>query len=79
MKNTMRLKLAGIGSAILLTAIPGLAQEQKSAGRTLEGLEWRIHEELAMLPYHGVFDTLRFELQSKTVTLAGQVVSYARR
>ena len=74
MKNTMRLKLAGIGCAIVLAANPGLAQEHKWAGRTLDALEWRIHEELTMLPFHGVFDTLRFELQGKTVTLSGQVV-----
>ena len=27
-----------------------------------------------MVPFHGVFDTLRFELHEKTVTLSGQVV-----
>ena len=27
-----------------------------------------------MVPFHGVFDTLRFELNGKTVTLSGQVV-----
>lgn len=74
MKNTMPLKLAKIGCAILLAALPALGQEHKWAGRTLDGLEWRIHEELAMLPFHGVFDTLRFELQGKTVILSGQVV-----
>ena len=50
------------------------SQEHKWAGRTLNDLEWRIHQGLAMIPFHGVFDTLRFELNGKTVTLSGQVV-----
>lgn len=58
----------------MFAALPMLAQEHKWAGRTLNDLEWRIHEELAMVPFHGVFDTLRFDLQNKTVTLSGQVV-----
>ena len=74
MKNTIRMKLAGIGCAILFAALPAAAQEHKWAGRTLNGIEWRIHEELATLPFHGVFDTLRFEMQGKTVTLSGQAV-----
>jgi hyperosmotically inducible periplasmic protein len=74
MKNIMRLKLAGIGCVMLFSALPAVAQDHKWAGRTLDGLEWRIHEELATLPFHGVFDTLRFEMQGKAVTLSGQVV-----
>ena len=61
-------------SVAMFAALPMLAQEHKWAGRTLNDLEWRIHEELAMVPFHGVFDTLRFELNGKTVTLSGQVV-----
>jgi hyperosmotically inducible periplasmic protein len=74
MKKTMRFKLAGIGCVMLFAALPAVAQDHKWAGRTLDGLEWRIHEELTMLPLHGVFDTLRYEVQGKTVTLSGQVV-----
>jgi len=74
MKNTLPMNLTKIGCAILLATLPALGQEHKWAGRTLDGLEWRIHEELAMLPFHGVFDTLRLELRGKTVTLFGQVV-----
>jgi hyperosmotically inducible periplasmic protein len=74
MKNTLALKLVKIGCAFLLAAMPALPQEHKFAGRTLDGLEWRIHVELAMLPFLGVFDTLRFEVQGRTVTLSGQVV-----
>jgi hypothetical protein len=74
MKKTIRMKLLGVGCVALFEALPLLAQEHKWAGRTLNDLEWRIHEELVMVPFHGVFDTLRFELQGKTVTLSGQVV-----
>ncbi len=74
MKSTMRLNLAGILGAILLAPLPGLAQEHKWAGRTLDELEWRIHEELEMLPSHGVFDSLNFEARGKTVILSGQAV-----
>ena len=59
----------------MLTALYALAQEHRWAGRTLNHLEWTIHEKLAVLPFHGVFDTLNFEVQGKTVTLSGQVVN----
>jgi hyperosmotically inducible protein len=74
MKNTLAPKFAKIGCAILLVALPTLGQEHKWAGRTLDAAEWRIHEELSMLPFYGVFDTLRFELRDKTVILSGLVV-----
>lgn len=68
------LKLFGLGCAILLASLFAFAEEHKWAGRTLNDLEWRIHEELAMVPFYGVFDTVRFELRDKTVTLSGQVL-----
>jgi hyperosmotically inducible protein len=74
MKNTLAPKFAKIGCAILLVALPTLGQEHKWTGRTLDAAEWRIHEELSMLPFYGVFDTLRFELRDKTVILSGLVV-----
>ena len=58
-----------------LLTLSAVAQDHKWAGRTLDDLEWSIHEKLAVLPFHGVFDTLRFEVQNKTVTLSGQVVN----
>jgi osmotically-inducible protein OsmY len=70
----MTSKLAKVGGAILLIALTVSGQEHKWAGRTLDETEWRIHEELAMLPFHGVFETLNFELRDKTVTLSGQVI-----
>ncbi len=70
----MTLKSAKVGSAILLLALTMSGQEHKWAGRTLSEIEWRIHEELAMLPFHGVFETLNFQLQDKTVILTGQVI-----
>lgn len=74
MNNKMRTKLFAVGCVAMFAALPMLADEHKWAGRTLNDLEWRIHEELAMVPFHGVFDTLRFEVTAKTVTLSGQVV-----
>jgi hyperosmotically inducible protein len=57
----------------LLFTLCGFAQQHKWAGRTLDDFEWAIHERLAAVP-HGVFDTLNFEAQDKTVTLSGQVL-----
>lgn len=67
-------RVTSAGSVTLLLALAGFAQDHKWAGRTLDSLEWAVHERLAALPSHGVFDTLRFELHEKTVTLSGQVV-----
>jgi len=64
-----------IGYATLLTASHAFAQQHKWAGRTLDDLEWAVHEKLAVLPGQGVFDTIRFEVQGKTVTLSGLVVN----
>jgi osmotically-inducible protein OsmY len=63
-----------IAGAALLLAFGASAQDHKWAGRTLDGLEQTIHDRLAALPYHGVFDTVNFELQGKTVVLTGFVV-----
>jgi len=58
----------------LLVVSCALAQEHPWAGRTLDDFEWTIHERLATLPSYSVFDTIRFEVQGKTVILSGQVV-----
>jgi hyperosmotically inducible protein len=68
-------KILRMGFAAVLTATYALAQQHKWAGRTLDDLEWAIHEKLAVLPAQGVFDTLRFEVQGKTITLSGLVVN----
>ena len=70
----MTSKLATVGGAMLLLALTVSGQEHKWAGRTLDETEWRIHEELAMLPFHGVFETLDFELRDNTVVLSGHVM-----
>jgi hyperosmotically inducible protein len=75
MTNNLLRRISRIGCAVLLVALCALAQEHRWAGRTLNDLEWSIHEKLAVLPLHGVFDTLNFEVQGKTVTLSGQVVN----
>ena len=68
----MRLSL--IAFAAFLTASRTVAQEHKWAGRPLDSIEHTLHEKLAVLPFYGVFDTVRFEIDGKTVTLSGSVV-----
>jgi len=74
MKNKLLKRYSLIGFAALLAALSAFGQEHQWAGRTLDDLEWTIHEKLAVLPSHGVFDTVRFEVQGNTVTLSGCVV-----
>ena len=74
MHNNLLKRISRIGCATLLVALCALAQDHKWAGRTLDAFEWTIHERLAELPFQGVFDTLRFDVQGKAVTLSGQVV-----
>jgi len=74
MKNNLTQRISMVGAALLLAALSAFAQEHKWAGRTLDNFEWSIHEKLAVLPAYGVFDTVRFEVQDKTVTLSGQVL-----
>ena len=71
MKNNLLRRISKIGCAAALSA---RAQEHRWAGRTLNDLEWTVHERLAVLPIHGEFDTLDFEVQGKIVTLSGQVL-----
>jgi len=73
MKSNLLKRISRIGCAALLIALCASAQEHKWAGRTLDDVEWTVHERLAALPFHGVFDTLNFEVQGKTVVLSGQV------
>jgi hyperosmotically inducible protein len=77
MKNKLMQTISRIGSVALLAAVCASAQQHPWAGRTLDNLEQNIHERLAVLPSYGVFDTVRFEVQGKTVTLSGLVVKEA--
>lgn len=74
MAKGILVKSGWIGCAILFASLVAFAQGHTWAGRTLNDLEWRIHEELAMVPFYGVFDTVGFELRDKTVILSGQVL-----
>jgi hyperosmotically inducible periplasmic protein len=74
MQNNLMQTISRIACATLLVAFCAPAQEHQWAGRSLNDFEWTIHERLAVLPSYGVFDTVRFEVQGKTVTLSGQVV-----
>ncbi len=71
----MMQRISRIGCATLLAVLGALAQEHKWAGRTLDEFEWTVHEKLAAIPFHGVFDTLNFEVQNNTVTLSGYVMN----
>jgi hyperosmotically inducible protein len=75
MTNNLLRRISRIGCAVLLVSLCALAQEHRWAGRTVNNLEWSIHQKLAVLPLKGVFDTLNFEVKGKTVTLSGQVVN----
>jgi hyperosmotically inducible protein len=75
MTHNLTTRLLRIAPAMLFAAVLAFAQDHRWAGRTLDDFEWTIHEKLAALPFHGVFDTLRFEVEGKTVTLSGQVVN----
>lgn len=63
-----------ISLLMLAASFAGFAQEHRWAGRTLDQLEWTIHERIAALPSHGVYDSVRFELTGDTVILTGQVI-----
>jgi hypothetical protein len=73
MKTLLR-RVLGLGGATLVAALCALGQNHYWAGRTLNDFEWSIHETLGTVPSYGVFDTINFEVQNKTVTLSGEVV-----
>jgi hypothetical protein len=57
--NNLPKKISRIAGATLLATLCALAQDHKWAGRTLDPLEWTIHERLAVLPSHGVLPSSR--------------------
>jgi osmotically-inducible protein OsmY len=63
-----------VAAAFLWLAPRTFAQEHPWAGRTLDDLERTIHQRLAQLPHHGVFDSINFEVQGQTVVLTGYVM-----
>jgi hyperosmotically inducible periplasmic protein len=73
MKNKLKRTLLTLVYASALAGSSAFAQQHQWAGRTLDNLEWAVHERLAGLPSYGVFDTIRFEVEGHTVTLSGQV------
>jgi hyperosmotically inducible protein len=74
MKDNLTRRILRIVAATLLAALCALGQDHIWAGRTLGSFEWTIHEKLAGLPSYGVFDTINFEVEGKTIKLSGQVV-----
>jgi hypothetical protein len=79
MKSNLTKTISRIGLVALFATLPILAQDHKWAGRTLNEMEWTIHQKLVMLPSYGIFDTLNIDVQGKTVTLSGQVISESVR
>ncbi len=79
LKQAALLSVIGLG-----TILPGTLQakdkskcgDKQSSARFVHDSETRIagqvHHELAMLPYHGVFDNLEFRVNGCAVTLLGQ-------
>src|SRR5271170_3523594 len=74
MNRTLLKRWMTIASFTLMVSACALAQEHKWAGRTLDDMESSVHEKLAVLPFYGVFDTIRFEVNGNAVVLTGQVV-----
>lgn len=74
MKKSLMKRFMTLASLAAIVAVSAMAQDHQWAGRTLDNLEWTIHEKLAVLPFYGVYDTIRFELNGSTVVLTGQVV-----
>ena len=74
MRGTFRNLLVPTVAAASLFASGVQAQEHRWAGRTLDKLEWAVHERLASLPMRGAFETLNFEVRGSDVILSGQVL-----
>lgn len=72
-RNYRSLVGRAVCAALLLTGAVQ-AQEHRWAGRTLDKLEWAVHERLASLPMRGAFETVNFEVDGSQVTLSGQVL-----
>jgi len=75
MRHNLAQRITKIACVTLFTALCALAQEHKWADRAPDDLESAIHERLATIPFHGVFDRLNFEVHGATVTLTGQVMN----
>ncbi len=69
----MTKRISRLACEALLVAAT-FAQDDKRAGRTLDNFESSIHEQLAAVPSYRVFDSIRFEVAGRTVTLSGHVV-----
>ncbi len=62
------LLLAGLAQGSV-TSIPATADSNPQK----DGLQAKVQHELIMLPYYGVFDDIRFQVEGSTVTLTGEV------
>ena len=53
---------------------PMFVQASTGTDKTMDRIVDRVHHELVMLPYYGIFDNLEYRVDGSTVTLMGQVV-----
>lgn len=63
-----------MGIALLLTALPAIAEGRPNNDVVNPQLAKKVRHELVTLPYYGVFDNLAYRINGSTVTLYGQVV-----
>ena len=65
--------------ALLGLVVLALGPLRASAGTTttpnVSSIPDRVHHELAMLPWYGIFDHLSYQVDGTEVTLSGQVIS----
>ena len=59
--------------AILIAAMPALAQEREVPPQAVERIKKEVRHELVMLPWETVFDNLGYKVDGYNVTLVGQV------
>jgi hyperosmotically inducible protein len=72
LKYVFAIVLAGVLGASLGTPAARAAATTKPKVTTLND---QVHHQLVMLPWYGVFDNLKYQINGSEVTLSGQLVS----
>jgi BON domain-containing protein len=79
MTKQARTVKALFGAALLALSVFGLGLSRTSAGTTtapaVSDIPNKVHHQLAMLPWYGVFDSVGYQVNGTEVTLTGQVTS----
>jgi hyperosmotically inducible periplasmic protein len=73
MRNLFRNITLALAGAVLLVPVASGAVGTTADKKGLTRLEQEVRHELVMLPYFGVFDNLKFEVNGDHVILSGQV------